>query len=75
MKAALTDVDVILDIWDDMPHVWHFFWQYVPESKAAIRKIVGYLDEKIEAVEFAQPARISKRQLLKQLSYDSFSTG
>jgi len=75
MKAALTDVDVSLDIWDDMPHVWHFFWQYVPESKAAIQKVVDYLDEKIEGVELPQPVKLSKRRLLKQLSYDSLQLG
>lgn len=75
MKAALTDVDITLDIWDDMPHVWHFFWQYVPESKAAIQKIVGYLDEKIATVEIPAPMRISKRRLIKQLSYDSLQLG
>lgn len=47
--AALKGVDIELDIWDDMPHVWHFFWHYIPESKAAIQKIVVYLDARIEA--------------------------
>jgi monoterpene epsilon-lactone hydrolase len=36
-KAAGVDVD--LEVWDEMPHVWHVFAKYLPEGQQAIDKI------------------------------------
>ena len=42
-KAKAAGVDVLLDVWDDMPHVWQFYWRYLPEGKKAIRKLGTYI--------------------------------
>jgi epsilon-lactone hydrolase len=36
-KAAGVEVD--LEVWDEMPHVWHVFAKYLPEGQQAIDKI------------------------------------
>lgn len=42
-KAKEAGVDVILDVWEDMLHVWQYYWRYIPEGKKAIRKIGTYI--------------------------------
>lgn len=37
-KASIT-----VDIWDNMMHVWHFGWPYVPEARQAIQKITHFI--------------------------------
>ncbi len=39
-------VDVELDVWEDMIHVWHAFGALLPESGQAIAKIGDYLEGK-----------------------------
>ncbi len=38
-SAKLAGVDVELEVWDDMPHVWHVFAKILPEGQQAIDKI------------------------------------
>ncbi len=38
-RAKLDGVDVELEVWDDMPHVWHVFAKILPEGQQAIDKI------------------------------------
>ena len=38
-KAEAAGVDVTLEIWDDMPHVWHMFAPLLPEAGQAIDRI------------------------------------
>ncbi len=38
-SAKLAGVDVELEVWDDMPHVWHVFAKILPEGQQAIEKI------------------------------------
>lgn len=35
-KAALADVNVTLEVWPDMAHVWHLFHEWIPEARDAI---------------------------------------
>lgn len=42
-KAKDAGVDVLLEVWDDMPHVWQFFAPVLPESNAAIESIGRFL--------------------------------
>ena len=35
-RAEEAGVDVTLDVWDDMPHVWHIFASFLPEARQAI---------------------------------------
>ncbi|BDS11296.1 alpha/beta hydrolase [Aureispira anguillae] len=83
--AAMKDSVVTLKIEEGMPHVWHFFWQYIPEAKAAIRNIAGYLDEQIKADEeineWQSLASIQSKSLgektavVARLSYEAFKLG
>lgn len=42
-KARAAGVDVTLEVWDLMPHVWHAFAGLLPESGQAIERIGGWL--------------------------------
>lgn len=44
-KLRDAGVEVTLDVWDEMPHVWHFFHVAAPESKDAIEKIAAFMGE------------------------------
>jgi acetyl esterase/lipase len=38
-RAKAAGVDVPLEVWDDMIHVWHFFAAMLPEGQQAIDRI------------------------------------
>jgi acetyl esterase/lipase len=42
-KARAAGVDVTLEVWDQMPHVWHAFAGLLPESDQAIERIGTWL--------------------------------
>jgi acetyl esterase/lipase len=42
-KARAAGVDVTLEVWDQMPHVWHAFAGLLPESDQAIERIGNWL--------------------------------
>lgn len=66
--AAMKDSEVTLTIEEDMPHVWHFFWQYIPESKASIQHIAEFLDKQI-----TQKEQINDWQMMLTETSSSFS--
>ena len=35
-RAKAAGVDVTLEVWDDMPHVWQVFASFLPEGQQAI---------------------------------------
>jgi len=39
MRARAAGVDVTLEVWEHMQHVWHFAASFVPESRQAIARI------------------------------------
>lgn len=41
--ARAADVDVTLEVWDDMVHVWHAFAFLLPEARQAIERIGAFL--------------------------------
>jgi epsilon-lactone hydrolase len=45
-KARAAGVDVTLEVWDQMPHVWHAFAGLLPESDQAIERIGSWLQER-----------------------------
>jgi epsilon-lactone hydrolase len=55
-RAKADGVDVTLEPWDEMIHVWHFFAAMVPESQQAIDRIGAYVREKTGA-----PAELGTR--------------
>jgi epsilon-lactone hydrolase len=42
-KAEAAGVDVTLEVWDQMPHVWHAFAGLLPEADQAIDRIGAWL--------------------------------
>jgi epsilon-lactone hydrolase len=42
-KARAAAVDVTLEVWPEMPHVWHAFASLLPESDQAIQRIGSWL--------------------------------
>jgi acetyl esterase/lipase len=36
-------VDVTLEVWPEMPHVWQLFGGFLPEADAAIERIAAFL--------------------------------
>jgi acetyl esterase/lipase len=45
--ARRDGVDVTLEVWPDMIHVWHVFAGRVPESTAAVERIGAFLRERL----------------------------
>jgi len=46
-KARQAGVEVELEIWDEMPHVWQACGPYLPESRKAIASIAEYINKNI----------------------------
>jgi acetyl esterase/lipase len=42
-NARLSGVDVTLEVWEGMQHVWHFAASFVPEARQAIEKIGEFI--------------------------------
>jgi acetyl esterase/lipase len=47
-RAKSSGVDVVLEEWDEMIHVWHAFALLLPEGRQAIRRIGEYLVERLK---------------------------
>lgn len=47
-NARQAGVDVTLEIWDGMWHVWHTFAGLMPESQRAIERIGCFIHEQIK---------------------------
>ena len=47
-KASAAGVDVTLEVWDQMPHVWHAFAGLLPESDQAIERIGDWLQAQVK---------------------------
>nr|ADM67446.1 esterase MY09-2 [uncultured bacterium] len=48
-RASAAAVDVTLEPWDDMIHVWQYFAAMLPEGQQAIERIAGFIGEHIGA--------------------------
>lgn len=42
-RAREDGVDVTLDVWEGMPHVWHSYAHLIPEGALAIEQVGGYV--------------------------------
>ena len=42
-RARAAGVDVTLEVWPEMPHVWQLFGGFLPEADAAIERIAAFL--------------------------------
>lgn len=52
-KAKNLGVEVEIEVWDDMIHVWQAFGNYIPESVPAIEKIGKFIRSKFSLPELA----------------------
>ena len=50
VAAKEAGVDVTLEVWDDMPHVWHMFAPKLPEAVRAIKKIGSFVETQLNAI-------------------------
>jgi acetyl esterase/lipase len=48
-KAEAAGVPVTLEVWDDMPHLWHNF-SFLPDALAALDRIAEFVNERTAAV-------------------------
>ena len=42
-RAKAAGVDVTLEVWDDMPHVWQVFASILPEGQQAIDRMGEFI--------------------------------
>jgi acetyl esterase/lipase len=42
-RAREAGVEVEVDVWDDMPHVWHHFAPILPEARDAIQRMAEFM--------------------------------
>lgn len=42
-RAKAAGVEVEVDVWDDMPHVWHHYAPILPEARQAISRIGEFM--------------------------------
>lgn len=45
-NARRSGVDVTLEVWDKMPHVWQFGASFIPEARRAVEKIGEFIRER-----------------------------
>lgn len=53
-KAKEAGTSVKLEVWDKMPHVWHFSWHVLPEARRAIDGIASWLKHRIHEHDLAK---------------------
>jgi len=46
-RAEAAGVDVTLEVWPEMIHVWHAFGPAVPESEAAVTRVAAFVTERL----------------------------
>jgi monoterpene epsilon-lactone hydrolase len=46
-RAEAAGVDVTLEVWDDMIHVWHSFADLLPEARQAIERIGAFVEARL----------------------------
>lgn len=53
-RARAANVDVQLEIWDKMVHVWHFAWLIEPKARQALHRAGDFVRQRIAAARQAQ---------------------
>ena len=48
-RAKTSGVDVTLEVWEDMIHVWHLFAAMLPEGQQAIERVGTYIQQRTGA--------------------------
>jgi monoterpene epsilon-lactone hydrolase len=47
-RAREAGTPVTLEVWEGMPHVWHFSWHLMPEARRAISNIARFVEARID---------------------------
>ncbi len=58
-RAVAQGVDFEVEVWEQVPHVWHV-WSFLPETKAATTRIAQFIRERTAAVPAKRPGRAAK---------------
>jgi acetyl esterase/lipase len=45
-RAKMAGVDVTLEVWEEMIHVWHLFAALLPEGQQAIERVGAYIQQR-----------------------------
>lgn len=51
-NARLSGVDVTLEVWEGMQHVWQFAASFIPEARQAIEKIGKFIRDRTDAKKY-----------------------
>lgn len=62
-KLKEAGVEVEVQKWKGLIHVWQMFWQYVPEAKDAISQLSKYMKDKMELGEVESAKRLKMKEL------------
>lgn len=46
-KARADGVEVELEVWEEMIHVWHFYAQMIPEGHQAVQKVGAFIRDRL----------------------------
>jgi acetyl esterase/lipase len=52
-RARADGVEITLEIWPEMIHVWHYFAGLVPESTRALDEVGRFLAERFDSAQAA----------------------
>jgi len=58
-RAVSQGAQFEVEVWEEVPHVWHV-WPFLPETKAAITRIAGFIREHTEGAAAPVAAAASK---------------
>jgi len=47
-KAKMSAVDAVLEVWDEMFHVWQHYAYMMPEAQDALKKIASFINRRTE---------------------------
>ncbi|WP_456725154.1 alpha/beta hydrolase [Bradyrhizobium sp. USDA 4350] len=48
-KAREANTQVMIEVWDEMIHIWPFFASLLPEGRAAIQRVAEFVGDRFEA--------------------------
>ena len=60
-RARTAGVDVTLDVWEEMIHVWHLFAAMLPEGQQAIERVGAYIRQRTGTAQASCPASLAGR--------------
>jgi acetyl esterase/lipase len=49
-RAQAVGVEVLLETWEEVPHIWHCFGSFLPEAQLAIEHVGTFVQQRMGAV-------------------------